>query len=243
MASNPVEQEQLDPIATTPPGDILEEPYSSRLAKEIKDAIVAGDYKSGERLRENALADKYKTTRTTVREALKILEGETFIQPHPSQGYIVYNETLANAEDIYEMREVLEGLAARLFTDRATRDQINELEIAIRKFGEVAEHIAEQIDMKDELLRAKNHIYDVLLEGSGNKLLYSSLQSLRDRISNLRRQTLSQKGRPPQTLEELQKVFDAIKRGDKDEAEKKAREHVKEAAKVAYSELRRRRTK
>jgi GntR family transcriptional regulator, trigonelline degradation regulator len=247
MASNSIEREQLDHTGTLPaeddsassPEDYPEESSSSRLAKDIKDAIVAGEYKSGERLKESVLATKYQTTRAVVREALKILEVETFIQPHPTQGYIVYNETLADAYDIYEMREVVEGLAARLFTERALRDQIDQLEIAIREFGKAAEHP----ENKDELLLAKNHVYDVLLEGCGNKILYSYLQSLRDRISNLRRQTLSQKGRPPQTLEELQQMFDAIKSGKGDEAEQKARNHVREAAKVAYSELRRRRTK
>lgn len=239
MTSSAVEQDQLDPDpGATPLPEGNEEPYQ-KLARDIKDAIVAGEYRSGERLKESALTDKYKTNRTAIREALKILEGEGFIQPHPTQGYIVYNETLEDIEDIYQMREVVEGLAARLFTERALPEQVDALDIAILNFGEAAEHP----EKKNELLQAKNHIYDVLLDGSGNKLLYASLQSLRDRISNLRRQTLSREGRPKRTFEELKAMFNAIESGDKEKAEQEAREHVKQAAKVAYSELRKRRIK
>jgi DNA-binding GntR family transcriptional regulator len=203
----------------------------------LKTDIAKGIYESETPLEEIPLAEHYNVTPEAVHEALMVLEAGGFIQHLPDQGYVSYGVTLQEAEDIYQTREVLEGLASRLFSQRATPDRVIELEKAIDAFAEAAKNP----DQKDALLSAKNQVYEVLFQGCNNKIVYSLLQSLRDRISYLRKQTLSHPGRPEQTLKELRAILDAIKKGrNSEKAEQASIQHVRNAANVAYDELRNR---
>jgi DNA-binding GntR family transcriptional regulator len=213
-----------------------EQAPTPRVIDTLRTAIARGTFESGTPLKETPLAKQYNVTPEVVHEALMVLEAEGLIQHFPDRGYVVYTVTLADAEDIYQTREVLEGLASRLFTERATANQVTQLEKAIDTFAEAAKNP----DQKDILLNAKNQVYEVLLEGSGNSVVYSLLQSLRDRISYLRKQTLSHSGRPEHTLKELRNILEAIKEGNAEKAEQASIVHVRKAASVAYTELQRR---
>ncbi len=201
----------------------------------LKTDIARGTFESETPLKEIPLAEQYKVTPEAIHDALLVLEAGGFIQHLADKGYVSYGVTsLQEAEDIYQTREVLEGLASRLFSQRATPDRVIELENAIDAFAEAARHP----EQKDALLSAKNQVYEVLFQGCNNKVLYALLQSLRDRISYLRKQTLSRPGRPEQTLKELRAILDAIKKGKN--PEKASIIHVRNAANVAYDKLRNR---
>lgn len=195
--------------------------------------IEMGAFESGTPLKEIPLAKQYNVTPEAVYEALIVLEAGGFIRHLPDQGYASYDVKLHEAEDIYQIREVLEGLASRLFCLKAPPDRVIELEKAIDAFAEAAR----RPDQKDALLSAKNHVYEVLFQGCNNKLLYSLFRSLRDRISYLRKQTLSRPGRPEQTHKELRAILDAIKKRNPEKAEQASIMHVRNAANVAYDEL------
>lgn len=214
---------------------IVEQLSLFQVVAALKTDIARGTFESGTPLQEIPLAEQYKVTPEAIHEALLVLEAGGFIQHLPDQGYVSYAVTLQEAEDIYQTREVLEGLASRLFSQRATPDRVIELEKAIDAFAEAARNP----EQKDALLSAKNQVYEVLFQGCNNKVLYALLQSLRDRISYLRKQTLSRPGRPEQTLKELRAILDAIKKGRTPEkAEQASIMHVRNAANVAYDELR-----
>jgi len=213
------------------------EVVSNKAVDLLRTKITSGFYKPGERLKETDLAGKLEMSRSAIREALKALEGEGLVQHIPNKGFIVSNVTFIDARDIYETREVLEGLASRLFAERALADQVAKLKQALDDFEAAAKSFQKNPQQKDLLLEPKNRFYDVLLEGSGNMVIESFLKSLRDRISWLRVRTLSHPGRPMQTLAELRAIFNAIESKNPKAAEEASRLHIHEAAKVAYSEL------
>lgn len=202
------------------------------VVETLRKAIAEGKYDPPVRLVEAELCDELQVSRGTVREALNQLKAEGLIQYVPYKGFTVPILTVHEAENIYQAREVLEGLASRLFTEKATKDEKAELEAAIISFEE-----AGRSGTKEDLLEAKNHVYDVLVAGSRNEVIRNLLMSLRDRIAWLRIKTLSHPGRPDLTAQELREILNAINKGDAQGAERAAILHVREAAKVAYSRL------
>ena len=212
-----------------PPWEVIE---------KLRQAIANRELESGTRLKELALTRKYHTSRAAVREALNGLQSEMLVRHLPEGGFCVADVTLADAQNIYETREVLEGLAARLFVERATPKHIAALEKAIQDF--ISEADKEKEADIDVLLAHRNRVHDILLAGSGNQVIQNILRSLHTRISDLRKRTLSQPGRPKETNEELSAILAAIKDGNADAAEQAAMRLVRQAAKLAYSELRER---
>lgn len=98
------------------------------VADALRDAIVNGDLPAGARLVQDQLADQFGVSRTPVRDALRKLAQEGLISF--SKGYRVQVRRLDLGEvlDLYEVREVLDGLAARLAARSATAEEIHELE-------------------------------------------------------------------------------------------------------------------
>ena len=212
------------------------EPHASRVTAELREAIARGEYESGERLKESALKTRFATNRGAAREALRSLAAEGLVTYFPNRGYIVAEMTFEDAREIYEAREALEGLVSRLFTDRSTANQVNQLAAAAATFTQIAQE-SERPDL-NELMRAKNAFYGVLLSGCGNVVITSFLQTLSARIWSLRRRTLSHAGRPQETAAELNRILEAVKDGNGGEAERAATDHIRAAARVAYNELR-----
>jgi DNA-binding GntR family transcriptional regulator len=206
----------------------------------LREQIERGTFKPGTRLREKHLATAFETSRPSIREALKVLESDGLVEHQANRSFMIPCFTLEDAINVYQAREVLEGLAARLFTERATAIYLEQLEAAIEAFGKVATE-SETLEDKDRLnilFTAKNAVYAVLLEGAGNPVITELLRSLRGRIWVLRRSTLAQPGRPQQTYQELKAILAAAKAADSIAAEKSSIAHVRFAAKVAYSQLR-----
>ena len=218
-------------------------PFPERIvASKLREDIEANEYSPGERLKEWELVKRYESTRAAVRGALKALESESLVLSIPNRGYVVNQVTLADAEDIYQAREVLEGLEAKLFTARATPDQIEALEQALTDFATAAALPEDHTERTDRMFVAKNAFYEVLQDGCGNIIIRDFLRSLCQRIWYLRRRTLSRPGRSQQTLRELTDIVNAIKEGNDQKAQDTAMFHIRMAARVGYSLLRSRNT-
>ena len=109
----------------------------ARLAYEaIRQAIVEGTYRPGQRLVEQRLAEAHGLSRTPVREALKWLDGEGLIQIEPNRGAIVRPLTLEDVRDLYELRAELEGYAARRAATRIDAAGLAEIDAGIAAFDD-----------------------------------------------------------------------------------------------------------
>ena len=98
-----------------------------QVAAKLRNAIAMGQFRPGERLVERELCEMTGVSRTSVREALRELEGDGLITTVPHRGPSVAVVTLDQARSIYEVRAVLEALAAKLFAENATDDDIGAL--------------------------------------------------------------------------------------------------------------------
>lgn len=207
-------------------------PVRQQTLRNLRKAITEGRFQPGERLRERDLCRFTGVSRTSVREALRHLETEGLIIVVANKGPSVATVTLEEAKDIYQTRQMLEGLACQLFVERATSREIVGL---VRKV-ELLEKLVYKGDLTD-LIRAKNDFYDIILRGCRNKVVHSFIRSLLDRITFLRLTSLSQPGRPFQSLGEIKRILDAIQRRDSYAARRACLDHVLKAEAVALQAL------
>jgi DNA-binding GntR family transcriptional regulator len=110
---------------------------SSAVAARIREAIIGGVLQPGERLKEERLARELGTSRTPVREALRVLQSEGLIVAMPNRGAVVRSYTLAELEEMYDLRELLEGHAARRAAERITPETVAELQESCDRFAEL----------------------------------------------------------------------------------------------------------
>ena len=98
-------------------------PIRDQIADILRSAIVKLEFEPGQVLVERNLCEMTQASRPSVREALRQLEAEGLVESHNGRGTIVRVISAEEAAQVYEVRAELEGLAARLFTERATGDQ------------------------------------------------------------------------------------------------------------------------
>jgi DNA-binding GntR family transcriptional regulator len=130
------------------------------------------------------------------------------------------------------VRGALEALAAQLFAETASEEQVDELSHSVDQL-----ELAYKSEDLEKIVVAKQRFYDVLLSGSGNSILPSMLRTMNARITQLRRLSLSSPQRGAISLREIRAVLRAIKRRDADGAFKASLHHVKEASKVVLRSL------
>jgi len=207
-------------------------PLRREIELRLRAAIVDGRFKPGERLIERELCGLLGVSRASLREALRQLEAEELVTIVPNRGPIVAEVTIDEARQLYEVRAMLEGLAARRFAQVASDDDIAELRAALNRFAAVVKGKSTQ-----SLTDAKAGLYDVLLDRCGNRIALRTLTKLNNRVGQLRATSMSQKGRIRKTLAEVTLIVDAIERRDAAGAWDATVAHVTKAAEVAIGVL------
>lgn len=208
-------------------------PLRHSVTDSIRNAIALGYFKAGDRLPERTLCEMTGVSRTLVREALRQLESEAVIEVLPNRGPIVAVLTARDAEDIYQVRAELEGLASELFARHASDQDRERLTGA---FDDLRRAMQDPDPL--ERLKARNRFYDCLIDGSGNKALGASLKMLNSRVVLLRATSLQAAGRTTRSVIELQVLVDALLAKDPAEARRAAVVHVRNAAEAAVRILR-----
>jgi len=104
----------------------------------IRDAIVEGRLEPGRRLKEDELARELGISRTPVREALRVLQSEDLVVATPNRGAVVRAHAAEELEDLYDLRALLEGHAARRAAERITDAQVEELRASCVRFAAVS---------------------------------------------------------------------------------------------------------
>ncbi len=205
-------------------------PIRQQVAASFRRAILSGRFAPGDRLFERELCDLTGASRTSVREALRQLETEGLVTTVRNKGPIVTSIDPKQARSIYQVRAALEGLAAGLFAQNATDDQVARFSVAV----EHVKKVYKSGDL-DEILDAKNGLYDILLEGAGNDIVASMLRMMHDRINLLRRVSLGQSSRLGKSATEIGTILKAIKARDAAAASAASVRHVENAAEAALN--------
>jgi DNA-binding GntR family transcriptional regulator len=221
-----------DAPAALPIIDRAAAPLRRRVVDALRLSIVHGKLAPGARLVERELVEMMGVSRTVLREALRQLETEGLIDVIPNKGAVVRALTREEAQDLYAIRAVLEGLAARLFTENAhsaTRDRLAaELErtIAAYRRGD-----------PEAIVETKNAFYEVLFRGAGSETLYAMIDALQARVWRWRVLGLAHpqrsKERSEQSIQDLRALVSAISDGKAEAAEAIARDEVTKAASEA----------
>lgn len=174
--------------------------------EKLRDAIIAGHFKPGQRLIERELCEQTGVSRTSVREALRHLESEGLIERRQNEGIFVASVSLEEARQIYEVRAALESAMARLFVVRAKDRDLEALRAALTKIDKA---IKEGRDA--EYVSGMDEFYCALIEGSGNEVALKMIRSLRARIAYLRTITTRRKEgeRGLETLRLLNEIVEA----------------------------------
>lgn len=207
-------------------------PVRRQVVETLRAAITSGRFAPGQRLVEKDLCELLGVSRPSVREALRELESEGLINTIPNRGPLVSTLSAREAASLYEVRAVLEGLAAKLFAEKASDAQVAELGASVKRL-EAAFATADV----EQILVAKKAFYDVLLEGSQNVVIPSLLRTMNARVTQLRRVSLSSPKRLPKSLREIRAVLKAIRARDPEAAFRASLRHIAEASKVAMAKL------
>jgi GntR family transcriptional regulator, trigonelline degradation regulator len=199
-----------------------------RTASKLRDAILSGMFRPGDRMVESDLCRRMGVSRPSVREALRRLEAERLINIRPNRGPVVTEISWEEARQIYHVRALLEGEAAALFATHASAAALRELEGALADFQRAAKR-----ENALQRLTATGRFYNVILDHCGNKVIAELLQGLVARITFLRSRSMSRSGRAKVSAVEMAKMYRAIAAGDEGAARQAAIDHVKAAANAA----------
>lgn len=213
---------------------VVQDPTSLRektLAK-LREAIISGYFGPGEQLVERDICRKADVSRTSLREALRHLESEGLVVSKKGQGVFVVTLSREDLRDIYEIRLALDAEAAFHFTHRATDAQR-------KRFREICRQLA-LVGSDDERRSRFIEFFEILHEGSGNRLSASFTQTLRARTS-LSRAVAVRKANAERRKESVEKVLsiaEAINGGDGKLAADRCRKFVARSMEYALDVFR-----
>ncbi|RTZ43373.1 GntR family transcriptional regulator [Candidimonas sp. SYP-B2681] len=195
----------------------------------IVDGIEAGRLAPGTRLREIELAETMGLSRTPIREALSRLQVEGLAVNDSARGLVVTELDYSMTSELYTMREVLEGTAARLAARHASDVEIDFL-------NEINQRDA--LLTKPEDLAANNRLFHgTLYRCAHNRYLLKTLNSLQESMMLLGRTTLAAPGRAESSRAEHQAIVDALSRRDPEAAELAARAHIISAYRIRLDSI------
>ena len=148
-------------------------PLRDVVFENLREAIVEGRLKPGQRLMEVQLAEQLGVSRTPVREAIRKLELEGLVVMLPRKGAYVANMSLKDLIDVLEIRASLEGLAASLAAERTTDEDIKKLESIVEEFKDGINE-----SNVEALLRKDVEFHECIFKAANNKKLEKMINTL-----------------------------------------------------------------
>lgn len=187
----------------------------------LRQAILRGELKPGERLMEIQLANKLGVSRTPIREAIRKLELEGLVLMIPRKGAEVADITEKSLRDVLEVRKALEELAVQLTCDKITKEQIRELEQA-------AEQFKKTLKSNDitEIAEADVRFHDIIYLATDNQKLILLLNNLREQMYRYRIEYLKRADKYSQLLAEHEEIIRHIEKKQKKEAAEIVCKHI-----------------
>ncbi|WP_304618115.1 GntR family transcriptional regulator [Paracoccus sp. (in: a-proteobacteria)] len=201
--------------------DESDRPQGQSAYRRLLAEIRSGQLLPGSRLRETELAERLGISRTPVREAIRQLEADGLVTHQARQGAAIRNLDYAEVIELYEMRSVLEGTAARLAARMASQVELAELTeindaLAASQPGSAAQELNRQF-------------HRTLLDAARNRFLVKTMSALQKTLLILGPTTLSETERHESAASEHRAVIDAIAGRDGERAEAAMRAHVQAA--------------
>ncbi|MDD3840179.1 MAG: GntR family transcriptional regulator [Clostridia bacterium] len=199
--------------------------------EHIRDMILEGKYDAGDTLVESRLAKELGVSRTPVREAFRQLELEGLVTCVPNKYVIVEGVSQQDIEDIFTLRSMVEGLAARWAVERITPDEMKRLAETI----ELMDYYTNKNDL-EQVAKLDSRFHNIIYEASKSKILRTTLTTLHHFIQRARLGSLKFHGRAKETLKEHKAIMKAFEDKDAEVAEELLTRHVSNA-KTNFLEL------
>jgi len=207
-------------------------PLRDVIFNTLRQAIILGELKPGERLMEVHLAEKMGVSRTPVREAIRKLELEGLVNMVPRKGAHVADLSVKDIMDVLEVRACLDGLATSLAANRITQDEIKELRHIHMQFINYIERDNLQGSIKKDV-----EFHDVIYRSSRNERLIQITSNLREQVQRFRVIYLKDYSNTRDIINEHTEIIDALVAKDPVKAQEVAHKHIKKQEETIIKSL------
>ena len=198
---------------------------AGQIFEQLEQDILIGKYKRGEILTELKLSEARGVSRTPIREALRRLEQEHLIE-ETSRGAVVVGITEKDLEDIYEIRNSLEGIVAERAAANATEEQLE----AMREVIELQQYYSQKdSDNADKIKDLDSQFHEMLYRLSASEIFVQTLLPLHKKLIKFRKASIRRHGRALQSAAEHQSIYEAIRSRDGQKAKELTLFHINKA--------------
>lgn len=182
---------------------------TDEIADIVRERILKGEYRIGEKIKENQIATELKVSRTPIREAFKQLENEGLIDYIPNRGCFAKGFTRQDIEDIYAVRKALEVLAVEWAVNRIDDEQLAELQ----RQSDLMEFYTTRKDSK-RVLEINADFHDIIYNAAGSRFMAQWLRSYKEYIEQTRKVLYYEQDCLTDIFSEHRMILEAIKRRD-----------------------------
>jgi DNA-binding GntR family transcriptional regulator len=197
--------------------------HQSELLPVLRERIARHDLQPGSKLLENELSREFGVSRAKVRDAFGALEQRGLIQRIRNRGAVVTRLELSQVFEIYDVREMLEGLCVRLAVQRAKMQSWQDL---VRLFGKPMEKLIAEGRFEDYIANLER-LRSRTVEAANNAVLADMLDSINDRTREIQRRIIILPGRAAEGLQQHRAVLAAMRAGDALKAERLRRANIR----------------
>ena len=199
----------------------------------LRQAILTGELKPGERLMEIHLANRLGVSRTPIREAIRKLELEGLVTMIPRRGAEVAQITEKSMKDVLEVRRTLDALSAELACERISPEEEAELKKACLNF----ESAVKTKDTK-AIAKADVAIHDIIAAATGNQRLIQLINNLAEQMYRYRFEYIKDATQHDRIIEEHRIIYESIVKKDKEAAAEMAKTHIDNQEKAVIARIR-----
>ncbi len=199
----------------------------------LRQAILTGELKPGERLMEIHLANKLGVSRTPIREAIRKLELEGLVTMIPRRGAEVAQITEKSMNDVLEVRRALDALCVELACERITPEDTERLKLACEAF----ETAVKTRDIK-QIARADVELHDIIVQATGNQRLIQLINNLSEQMYRYRFEYIKDISQHQRLIDEHRMIYEAIVKNDKEAASQAAHVHIDNQKKAIIAQIR-----
>ena len=187
----------------------------------LRQAILTGELKPGERLMEIHLAERLGVSRTPSREAIRKLELEGLVTMIPRRGAEVAQITEKSMSDVLEVRRALDALCVELACDRITEEELARLEQACSDFEAAVKTRDNKV-----IAQADVKLHDIIVQATGNSRLIQLVNNLSEQMYRYRFEYIKDSSRHENLVEEHRIIYESILKKDKETASRAAETHI-----------------
>jgi DNA-binding GntR family transcriptional regulator len=199
----------------------------------LRQAILTGELKPGERLMEIHLANRLGVSRTPIREAIRKLELEGLVTMIPRRGAEVAQITEKSMNDVLEVRRAVDALCAELACERITKEELESLKDACDAF----EQAVKTKDIK-RIAEADVELHDIIVQATGNQRLIQLVNTLSEQMYRYRFEYIKDYSQHEKLVEEHRIIYESIVKKDRNTASEAAKMHIDNQERTIIMQIR-----